>query len=137
MTKHKARLCAHGGMQEEGVNFWDTYSPVVQMTTVHILLILSLLLELETRSIDLTLAFTPAPIDVLTYLDLPTGFSVDGDPKYYVLELKKNLYGLRQAGLNWFDTLCDHLLDLGFTQPVLDPSCYIKGNLILLCYVDD
>jgi hypothetical protein len=92
---------------------------------------------LETRSIDLTLAFTPAPIDVLTYLDLPTDFSVDGDPKFYILELKKNCYGLRQAGLNWFDTLRDHLLDLGFTQSVFDPCCSIKGNLILLCYVDD
>jgi hypothetical protein len=53
------------------------------------------------------------------------------------LELKKALYGLHQAGLNWFDTLCDHLLIMGFTQSVIDPCCYIKGNLILLCYVDD
>jgi len=137
VTKHKARLCAHGGMREDGVHFWDTYSPVVQMTTVQILLILSLLLGLKTRSIYFTLAFTQAPLDVPTYLDLPTGFSVDGDPKNYVLELKKNLYGLHQAGLNWFDTLHDHLLDLGFTQSILDPCCYTKGNLILLCYVDD
>ncbi len=36
--KHKARLCAHGGMQIEGEHFWETYSPVVQMTTVRLLL---------------------------------------------------------------------------------------------------
>jgi len=132
VTKHKARLCAQGDMQVEGVHFWDTYSPVVQLTTVRILLILSLLLGLKSRSIDFTLAFTQASIDVLTYLDLPTGFSVDGNPKDYVLELKKTLYGLRQAGLNWFDTLCNHLLTMGFTQSVIDPCCYIKGNLILL-----
>jgi hypothetical protein len=137
VTKHKARLCAHGGMQVEGVHFWDTYLPVVQMATVRILLILSLLLGLKSRSIDFTLAFTQAPIDVPTYLDLPTGFSVDGNPKDYVLELKKTLYGLRQAGLNWFDTLLDYLLTMGFTQSVIVPCCYIKGNLILLCYVDD
>ena len=32
--KHKARLCAHGGMQLEGEHYWDTYSPVVQWTTL-------------------------------------------------------------------------------------------------------
>jgi hypothetical protein len=74
VTKNKAWLCAHGGMQVEGVHFWDTYSPVVQMTTVWILLILSLLLGLKSRSIEFTLAFTQAPIDVPTYLDLTTGF---------------------------------------------------------------
>jgi hypothetical protein len=137
ITKHKARLCAHGGMQVEGVHFWDTYSPVVQMTTVRILLTLSLLLRLQSRSIDFTLAFTQAPIDVPTYLDLPMGFSVDGDSSEFVLELKKTLYGLRQAGLNWFDTLREHLLSTGFHQSALDPCCYMKGDLILLCYVDD
>ena len=32
--KHKARLCAHGGMQQYGEHYWDTYSPVMQMMTV-------------------------------------------------------------------------------------------------------
>ncbi len=114
ITKHKARLCAHGGMQIEGVHFWDTYSPVVQMTTVRLLLILTLLLGLKSRSVDFTLAFTQAPIDMPTYLDLPTGFSIEGDATDYVLELHKTLYGLRQAGLNWFATLRQHLHSIGF-----------------------
>jgi hypothetical protein len=29
LLKHKACLCIHGGMQEKGVNFWETYSPFV------------------------------------------------------------------------------------------------------------
>jgi hypothetical protein len=137
VTKQKARLCAHGGMQVEGVHFWDTYSPVIQMITVCLLLVLSLLLGLQSRSIDFTLAFTQAPIDVPnTYLGLPTGFSVEGDPDDFVLELKKTLYGLHQAGLNWFDNLRQQLLLLGFQQSVIDPCCYIKDDLLLLCYVD-
>jgi hypothetical protein len=47
VIKHKARLCAHGGMQVEGVHFWDNYSPVVQMNTVCLMLTLSLLLGLK------------------------------------------------------------------------------------------
>ncbi len=137
IIKHKARLCAHGGMQIEGEHFWETYSPVVQMTTVRLLLTLSLLLTLKSRSIDFTLAFTQAPIDVETYIKLPVGFTVEGANEEYVLELKKTLYGLKQAGLNWYETLREHLFSLGFKQSIIDSCCYMKGDLILLCYVDD
>jgi hypothetical protein len=124
-------------MQIEGVHFWDTYSPVVQMTTVHLLLILTLLLGLKSHSMDFTLAFTQAPIDMPTYLDLPTGFSIEGDSNDYVLKLTKTLYGLRQAGLNRFETLKQHLYSIGFAQSSIDPCCFIRDDLVLLCYVDD
>ena len=35
LDKHKARLCCHGGQQEWGVNYWDTYAPVV-LSLIHI-----------------------------------------------------------------------------------------------------
>ena len=38
LLKHKARLCAHGGMQQWGDNYWETYSPVVNMLSVRLLL---------------------------------------------------------------------------------------------------
>jgi hypothetical protein len=135
--KHKARLCAHGGMQQYGEHYWDTYSPVVQMMTVRLLLVLALILDLHTRSIDFTLAYTQAPIDVETFIEIPTGFDIDGNRHDFVLELKKNLYGLKQAGLNWFETFKTHLLLQGFRQSAVDPCCFIKGDLVLLAYVDD
>ena len=124
-------------MQVAGEHFWDTYSPVVQMSTVRLLLTLSLLLGMKSRSVDFTLAFTQAPIDTETYIDLPIGFDVDGNKDDYVLQLKKTLYGLKQAGLNWFDTLRTHLISIGFKQSTTDPCCFYRGNLILICYVDD
>jgi hypothetical protein len=124
-------------MQINGKHFWETYSPVVQMTTVRLMLTLSLLLRLHTGSIDFTLAFTQAPIDVETFIELAAGFSVPDTNEDYVLELKKTLYGLRQAGLNWFETLKNHLLSIGFKQSIIDPCCFIKDDLILLCYVND
>jgi hypothetical protein len=84
------------------------------MTTVHLLLILSLLGGLHSQSVCFTLAFTQAPIDMPTYLDLPIGYFVEGDAADYVLELQKTLYGLRQVGLNWFETLKHHLHSIGF-----------------------
>jgi len=34
LNKHKARLCAHGGMQTWGQNYWETYAPVVNWASV-------------------------------------------------------------------------------------------------------
>ncbi len=46
------------------------------------------------------------------------------------------LYGLQLAGLNWSDTLHEHLLSIGFCQLVIGPCFYMRDDLILLCYVD-
>jgi hypothetical protein len=68
------------------------------MITVLLLLTVSLLLGINSRSIDLTLAYTQAPNDEPNYLDLCTGFSVVGESAGYVLDLKKSLNGLQLAG---------------------------------------
>ena len=49
INKHKARLCAHGGMQQWGVNYWETYAPVVNWISVRFLLILSEIVGLKSR----------------------------------------------------------------------------------------
>lgn len=60
------------------------------MITVGLLMILSLLLGLKSRSIDFSLAYTQATIDTPTYLELPLGFLVCGDSSDHVLDLKKH-----------------------------------------------
>ena len=52
INKHKARICAHGGMQKYGVNYWETYSPTVNWISVRFLMILSQVFELDTQAID-------------------------------------------------------------------------------------
>jgi hypothetical protein len=47
LVKHKARLCAHGRMQQWGTNYWETYSPVVNMVTVRLILLLAQIYNLE------------------------------------------------------------------------------------------
>ena len=136
LLKHKARLCAHGGMQEHGEHYWDTYSPVVQWLTVRLMLTLSAILGLKSRSIDFTLAYTQADLDVDIYIEIPAGF-VAPEGGDWVLKLDKNLYGLKQAGLNWFETLKTALEKRGFRQSLIDPCCFLKDDIIVLVYVDD
>ena len=61
--KWKARLNVHGGQQEKGVNYNDTYSPVVGWFSIRILLVLALLNDWHTHQIDLVLAFPQATIE--------------------------------------------------------------------------
>ena len=71
LNKHKARICAHGGMQQWGENYWETYSPVVNMLTVKLLLVIAKIHRLDSKSIDFVLAFPQADLDVDIWMELP------------------------------------------------------------------
>jgi hypothetical protein len=126
ILKWKARLCPHGGKQVEGENFWETYAPVVTWSTVRLVLILSLITGLKSRQCDFVAAYTQAPLDTDIFMNIPAGFIVEngqlvfsnaltaGNSTTHVIRLLKNLYGLRQAGANWYDTLKSTLLSHGF-----------------------
>ena len=142
LNKHKAWLCAHGGMQQWGVSCWETYSPVVNMLTVRLLLLLALgnIHGLEFKSIDFIMVFPQVVLDVDIWMELPTGIVVSGKDNEswaYVLKLKKSLYGLKQTSLNWFKKLKQGLTDRGFTPSEIDPCLYLKENMVLFTYVDN
>ena len=104
VTKYKARLCAHGGQQQWGVNYWETFSPVVNWMSVRLLLVVALIHDLPAQSIDFTLAFPQAKLNVPVYMEVPVGMDVQGaQPRTHVIKLKRSLYGLKQAGYNWFE----------------------------------
>jgi hypothetical protein len=128
LNKYKARLCAHGGMQEWGVNYWETYAPVVNWISVRFLLILGEIAGLESRAIDFVLAFPQADLDVPVYMALPLGMEVpNSDGKHHLLRLRKSLYGLKQASANWHEMLKNGLQLRGFKESVADPCVFIKG----------
>ena len=57
IKKFKARFCVSGDQQIEGINFFKTYAPVVQWTTVRLMLILEVLLDLKSKQGNITAAF--------------------------------------------------------------------------------
>lgn len=126
VIKHKARLNVHGGQTDFGIHYWDTFAPVVQWFTIRVMLILSLVEGLETQSIDFVLAFPQAEIKADIYMKLLYGFVPPDDCKEYVLHLKKNLYGLKDASNTFWDKLRTTLLDKkhGFTQSQVDPCLF-------------
>ena len=78
ILKHKARLNAHGGMQRWGIDYYETYAPVVNWISVRILLALSIIHKLESKSIDFVLAFPQADLERERYLwNYHMGLSLD------------------------------------------------------------
>ena len=71
VTKHKARLCCHGGQQQWGVNYWNTYSPLVSWSFIRILMTLSNIHHLHTKSVDFVQAFPQAKIKSTIYFKKP------------------------------------------------------------------
>ena len=141
INKHKARLCAHDGMQTHGVNYWDTSSPTVSWISIRFLLVVAEILMLNTQAIDFVLVFPQqADLGVPVYMELPAGMVLEGKNKSsstYVLKSHKSLYGLKQGSFNWHKKLKDVLLARGFTEYISDSCGFLSNTLIILVYVDD
>ena len=135
LIKHKSRLCAHGGQQTSNT-FWETFSPVVQWSTLRTILTLSIIQGWKARSIDFVLAYPQADLKANIFMRIPFGFKVD-TPGKWLLKLTKNVYGLSDAGRTWALHLRQGLIDRGFKQSQVDPCVFFKGNLVLVIYVDD
>ena len=137
--RHRSRLCVDGSQQQHGIDFTDTYSPVVNWTTVRILMILSKVYKLKMRQVDYVQAFPQANLadGELVFMEIPDGFSLDGNKTDYCLKLLKNVYGLRQAAFNWMNLLNAGLQKLGFKQSPNDPCLFTKKDIICVVYVDD
>jgi hypothetical protein len=118
------------------VDFFETYAPFFQLSTVRALLVMSIVLNLATQQIDFSNAFCQADIDEEVYVEMPKDF---GDPRGrdMVLRLNKSLYGTKQAPRTWFLKLKECLEQRGFTQSLLDPCLFIHADMVYLVYVDD
>ena len=135
IKKFKARFCARGDRQIEGVDFFETYAPVVQWTTVRLMLILEVLLELKSKQGDVTAAFLHAKLEdnERVYVEMPRGFRKEGK----VLSLKSTLYGLRQSPRAFWKYMVEKMEAVGLKQSEIDPCLFVGDRVIAISYVDD
>ena len=134
LIKHKARLCEHGGIQREGIDFHNTFAPVVNWSTVRLIIMMSDMSGWESRQIDYVLAFYQAPIVSDVYLHLPAGFHVDGKDKNetYFLKLKKKSIWNSSSSRKMVLYVKTGLEDEGFKQNKLDPCVFVRNNCIVI-----
>ena len=127
----------HGVQEQHGIYSWDTFAPVVSWMSVRTLLVFSKIYTLYTKFIDFVQAYPQADIKVTIYLHMSQGVNFGDKDQDVVLQLKKNLYGLKDAGLTWWEMISKGLLDLGFEQTETDQCVFKKENVIMFIYVDD
>jgi len=89
---YKARLVALGFTQRAGIDFGETYSPVVHLPTVRLVTGFAAQHNLKTKQIDVLSAYLNAPVKEEIYLQLPA--EIGGE----IVKLHKSIYGLKQAG---------------------------------------
>ena len=137
IDRFKARLVVKGFKQQFGVNFFETYAPVIRYDSIRVLLSIAAREDLEIIQTDVKTAFLHGDLNELIYVKQPEGFD-DGSSK--VCLLKRPQYGIKQAPSQWFKKMREVLLSLSFTQSNTDPCVFHMGTkerLLIGIYVDD
>ena len=137
--RYKARLVAKGYNQIEGLDYFDTYSPVAKLTTIRTVNALASINNWHIHQLDVNNAFLHGDLQEDVYMTVPQGV-ITTKPNQ-VRKLTKSLYGLKQASRKWYEKLTSLLLAHQYTQSTSDHSLFIKKShtsfTVMLVYVDD
>ncbi|KAL3375566.1 hypothetical protein AABB24_006833 [Solanum stoloniferum] len=128
VERFKARLVAKGYNQREGLDFQETFSPVVKMVTVRAVISLAATNGWCIQQMDVYNAFLQGDLHEDVYMQLPQGFKDDRTKDVKVWRLLKSLNGLKQASRQWIVKLTTALITTGFQQSHLDYSLLPRNH---------
>jgi hypothetical protein len=113
VDRYKARLVAKGFDQLNGVDYYETFSPVIKTATIRLVLALAVQFDWSINQLDVSNAFLHGELDEKDYMEQPQGFIHPSYPDH-VCRLHKSLHGLKQVPRAWFTRLSQALLEIGF-----------------------
>ncbi|KAF5470687.1 hypothetical protein F2P56_011184 [Juglans regia] len=140
IERRKARLVAKGFHQQIGIDYTETFSPVVKSSTIRLVLSITVARGWCLRQIDIQNAFLHSKLSETVFMQQPQGF-IDPLRPNFVCKLNKAIYGLKQAPRAWFSELSSWLISYGFSASKGDPSLFVMHTstlcMFILVYVDD
>lgn len=134
----KARLVARGFSQQRGIDYQETFSPVVKFTSIRAILGIAATEKMQLKQFDVKTAFLYGDLSEEIYMRQPEGFS-DGTDN--VCKLQKSLYGLKQSARCWNQKFTSFLNKFELHAVEGDPCVFVntrgKQKIILAIYIDD
>ncbi|GJZ95451.1 ribonuclease H-like domain-containing protein [Tanacetum coccineum] len=124
LSRYKARLVANGSIQQLGVGFDKTFSPVVKPATIRTVLSLVVSHQWPIHQLDVKNDFLNDDLSETVYMHQPLGF-VDSRYPHHVFLLQRSLYGLKQAPRAWFQHFASYATRVGFYHSRCDSSLFI------------
>ncbi len=159
IDKYKTRMVARGYTQKKGINYNETFAPVVRFETLRYLLAHAVEKELEVHHMDVETAFLNGNLEEEIFMEIPDGLKLINnqlllksnedykkefkkEKSEKVLKLKKSLYGLKQSPRCWNTRLTIFLKEKNFIQSKTDPCLFMRSEedntkTIIAIYVDD
>ena len=140
IIRFKARLVGKGFTQKEGIDYYETFAPVIRHDSLRILFAIINTYDLELIQCDIETAYLYGELEEEIYMEYPEG--IEKKNPNSVLRLKKGLYGLKQSAHLWNKTFTKQILKLGLKQSKVDPCIFYniekdRTLTILAIYVDD
>jgi Reverse transcriptase (RNA-dependent DNA polymerase)/gag-polypeptide of LTR copia-type/GAG-pre-integrase domain/Integrase core domain len=140
VDRYKARLVAKGYTQQYGIDYNETFAPVVKYKSLRIILAIATIMDYELEQLDVITAFLNAPIKEEVYMLPPSGDNRMISNRVY--RLHKTIYGTRQAPHEWNIVMSNAIVSLGFEQCKADTCVYVKKTktehqIIISLFVDD
>jgi hypothetical protein len=136
----KARLVAKGCSQMPGMDFKETFSPMVKYDSIRLILAIGAAQDLHMKQFDIKIAFLYGNVKEELYMQQIEGYEDQEHPDWVYLLLKA-LYGLQQANRAWHDKIATFLTKFDLQQADVDPCVYyssIEGITTIVCiFVDD
>lgn len=136
--RYKARLCAKGYLQRKGIDFNETFSPVVRYDSITVLIALAAEYDMYIKQFDVKTAFLHGELSEEIFMKQPEGFITNLS---LVCKLHKSLYKLKQAPRCWNTKFITFLKSFNFRQCEAD-KCVLRAQInkemvYLALYVDD
>lgn len=133
-VRYKARWVARGFTQKEGIDYNETFAPVMNSKSWHFLMALAAEWNYTVSTMDVANAFLHGYLKEEIFMEMPQGFEKED----FVCKLLKSLYGLKQAANVWFEELVKILTEkMGYKQLISDSVMFKKNSTILGGHVDD
>ena len=127
VTRNKAKLVAKGYSQEEGIDYDETFAPVVRLEAIRIFLDFVVHSNFKVYQMGVKSAFLNGELEEEVYVQQPPSFEDSHHPDF-VYMLLKALYGLKQAPRAWYETLSQLLIENLFTIGTIDKTLFYKQH---------